>query len=184
MEGFAVALLGCSLCPRLCSPSYGNVCTFAQHLLVPVQHYQDDHHCVKPSCSVAQAWTLIKHFMISLVQSWPLLVATSFRYPAKFTVCLAPKLTSPFHRVKFMSFPRESIQSVVSSTVPLCKKLSKGHASKIFGILSFSAGQVFGRFGRMYLVPFKLRQHGENGYLTEEIDVILLLVVCSASWPF
>ena len=125
------------------------------------------------------------NFMVFLVQSWLHLVAISFRCPAKFTVCLAPKLTSPFHRVKFMSFPRESIQSVVSSTVPLCKKLSKGHASKIFGILSFSAGQVFGRFGRMYLAPFKLRQYGENGcHLTEEIDVLLLLVVCSASWLF
>ena len=76
-------------------------------------------------------------FMVSLVQSWPLLVATSFRYPFKFTVCLAPRLTSPFHRVKFMSFPRESIQS-----------------------------------GRMHLVPFKLRQYGENGcsHLTAEIE--------------
>ena len=62
MEGCAVAFLGCSLCPRLCSPSYGNVCTVAQHLLVHVQHYQNDHHCVEPSCCVAQDWTLIKHF--------------------------------------------------------------------------------------------------------------------------
>ena len=52
------------------------------------------------------------------------------------------------------------------------KKLSKGHASKIFGKLSFSAGQLFGRVGRMYLVPFKLRQYVKNGcsHITEEIE--------------
>ena len=52
------------------------------------------------------------------------------------------------------------------------KKLSEGHASKIFGKLSFSAGQLFGRFGRMYLVPFKLRQYGKNGcsHLTADIE--------------
>ena len=51
-------------------------------------------------------------------------------------------------------------------------KLRKGHASEIFGKLSFSAGQLFGRFGRMYLVTFKLRQYGKNGcsHLTEEIE--------------
>ena len=39
------------------------MCTLLQHhLLVPLQHYQDDHHCVEPSYSVAQAWTLIKQF--------------------------------------------------------------------------------------------------------------------------
>ena len=39
------------------------MCALLQHhLLVPVQHYQDDHHCVEPSHSVAQAWTLIKRF--------------------------------------------------------------------------------------------------------------------------
>ena len=93
------------------------ICALSQHLsLVPVQHYQDDHHCVEPSYSVAQAWTLIKAFMVSLVQSWPLLVAISIRYPVKFTVCLAPRLTSLLHRVKYKSFPRESIPSVASST--------------------------------------------------------------------
>ena len=54
--------------------------------------------------------------MVSLVQSWPLLVAISIRYPVKFTVCLAPRLTSLLHRVKHKSFPRESIPSVASST--------------------------------------------------------------------
>ena len=50
--------------------------------------------------------------------------------------------------------------------------MSKGRASEIFGKLSFSAGQLFGRFGRMYLVPFKLRQYGKNGcsHLTPEIE--------------
>ena len=44
------------------------ICALLQHhLLVPVQHYQDDHHCVEPSYSVAQAWTLIKRFYGLLV---------------------------------------------------------------------------------------------------------------------
>ena len=54
-------------------------------------------------------------FMVFLVQSWLHLVATNFRCPVKFTVCLEPRSTSLFHRVKFKSFPRESIQSVASS---------------------------------------------------------------------
>ena len=43
---------------------------------------------------------------------------------------------------------------------------------EIFGKLSFSAGQLFGRFGRMHLAPFKLRQYGKNGcsHLTAEIE--------------
>ena len=58
--------------------------------------------------------------------------------------------------------------------------MSKGHASKIFCKLSFSAKLLFGRFGRMYLVPFKLRHFGENGcsHLTEEIERAI------ASWLF
>ena len=54
--------------------------------------------------------------MVSYVQSWPLLVAISIRYPVKFTVCLAPRLTSLLHRVKNKSFSRESLPSVASST--------------------------------------------------------------------
>ena len=52
------------------------------------------------------------------------------------------------------------------------KKLGKGHAAEIYGKLSFSAGQLFGRFGRMHLAPFKLRQCGRNGcsHLTAEIE--------------
>ena len=54
----------------------------------------------------------------------------------------------------------------------LSEKLGKGHASEIFRKLSFSAGQLFGRFGCMYLAPFKLRQYGRNGcsHLTAEIE--------------
>ena len=74
--------------------------------------------------------------MVSLVQSWPILVAISFRYPVKFAVCLAPRL------------PRE-IQVLPSRIDSICcelnqilasKKLGKGHAAEIFGKLSFSAG--------------------------------------------
>ena len=55
---------------------------------------------------------------------------------------------------------------------PLLKKLCKGHAAEIFGKLSFSEGHFFGRFGRMYLAPFKLRQYGKNGcsHITAEIE--------------
>ena len=112
-------------------------------------------------------------FMVSLVQSLPLLAAINTRYPVKFTVCLAPRLTSLLHRVKYKSFPRESIPYILSSAQILSsKKLGKGHASEIFGKLSFAAGQFFGRFGRMHLAPFKLRQYGGNGcsHLTAEIE--------------
>ena len=54
--GAAACVQGCARLPMA-------MCALLQHhLLVPVQHYQDDHHCVEPSYSVAQAWTLIKHF--------------------------------------------------------------------------------------------------------------------------
>ena len=83
-------------------------------------------------------------------------------------------------KVDLIASPRE-IQVLPSRIDSICselskilssKKLGKGHASEIFGKLSFSAGQLFGRFGRMYLVPFKLRQYGKNGcsHLTAEIE--------------
>ena len=54
--GAAACVQGCARLPMA-------MCALLQHhLLVPVQHYQDDHHCVEPSYSVAQAWTFIKHF--------------------------------------------------------------------------------------------------------------------------
>ena len=113
---------------------------------------------------------LSSNFMVSLVQRWLSLVTTSFRYPAKFTVCLTPRLAS-----------RREIQVLPSRVDSICcelkqilssRKLSKGHASEIFCKLSFSAGQLFDRFGRMHLVSFKLRQYGRNGcsHLTAEIE--------------
>ena len=102
--GAAACVQGCARLPMA-------ICALWQHhLLVPVQHYEDDHHCVEPSYSVAQLGPSSSAFMVSLVQSWPLLVAISIRYPVKFTV------TSLLHRVKYKSFPRESIPSVASST--------------------------------------------------------------------
>ena len=114
-------------------------------------------------------------FMVSLVQSWALLVAISIRYQVKFTVCLAP--------VDLIASPRE-IQVLPSRIDSICcelnqilssKKLGKGHASEIFGKLSFFAGQLFGRFGRMHLAPFKLRQYGKKGcsHLTAEIERVI-----------
>ena len=106
----------CRLCPRLCSPSNGNLCTFCNiicsflcstiKIIITVWSLPTVLHKLGRSSSA---------FMVSLIQSWPLLVAISFRCPVKFTVCLAPRLTSPFHRVNYKSFPRESIPSVVSS---------------------------------------------------------------------
>ena len=75
-------------------------------------------------------------FMVSLVQSLPLLAAINTRYPVKFTVCLAPRLTSLLHRVKYKSFPRESIPYVLSyAKNPFVQETGKGHASEIFGKL-------------------------------------------------
>ena len=47
--GAAACVQGCARLPMA-------MCALLQHhLLVPVQHYQDDHHCVEPSYSVAQS---------------------------------------------------------------------------------------------------------------------------------
>ena len=83
-------------------------------------------------------------------------------------------------KVDLTASPRE-IQVLLSRIDSICselrkilssKKLGKGHASEIFGKLSFAAGQLFGRFGRMHLAPFRLRQYGRNGcsHLTAEIE--------------
>ena len=143
------------------------------HLLVPVQHYQDDHHCVEPSYSVAQAWTVIKQFYGLLGPKLASPGGDKFPLPSQVYRLLGTK-------VDLTVSPRE-IQVLPSRVDTICcelkqilssRKLSKGHASEIYGKLSFSAGQLFGRFGRVYLVPFKLRQYGKNGcsHITEEIE--------------
>ena len=142
------------------------MCALLQHhLLVPVQHYQDDHHCVEPSYSVAQAWTLIKQFYGLLGPKLATPGAEKFPFPSQVYRLLGTKVDQ--------SFPRESILICCElKQILASKKLSKGHASEVFGKLSFSAGQLFGRFGRMHLAPFKLRQYGKNGssHLTPEIE--------------
>ena len=166
--GAAACIQGCARLPMA-------ICALLQHhLLVLVQHYQDDHHCVEPSYSVAQAWTLIKRFY----------------------GLLGPKLATPGHdkyplpsqvyrffgtKVELSASPRE-IQVLPSRIDSIC--------SEIFGKLSFSAGQLFGRFGRMYLAPFKLRQYGKNGcsHLTAEIEraifgCMFCLVALSGQFP-
>ena len=111
--------------------------------------------------------------MVSLVQSWPLLVAIKYPLPSQVYLLLGTK-------VDLIASPRE-IQVLPSRVDSICcelnqilssKKLGKGHAAEIFGKLSFSAGQLFGRIGRMHLAPFKLRQYGKNGcsHLTAEIE--------------
>ena len=150
------------------------MCALLQHhLLVPVQHYLDDHHCVEPSYSVPQAWTLIKHLHGLLGPKLATPGGDKFPFPSQVYRLLGTK-------VDLIASPRE-IQVLPSRVDSICcelkqilssRKLSTCHASEIFGKLSFSAGQLFGRFGRMYLVPFKLRQYGKNGcsHLTAEIE--------------
>ena len=166
------------------------MCALLQHnLLVLVQqHYQDDHHCVEPAYSVAQAWMLIKQFYGLLGPKLASPGGDKFPLPSQVYRLLGTK-------VDLTVSPRE-IQVLPSRVDTICcelkqilssRKLSKGCASEIFGKLSFSAGQLFGRFGRVYLVPFKLRQYGKNGcsHLTVEIErAIAFLVVCSALRPF
>ena len=139
------------------------ICALLQHLLVPVQHYQDDHHCVEPSYSVAQAWTLIKRFYGLLGPKLATPGGDKYPLPSQVYRLLGTK-------VDLSASPRE-IQVLPSRIDSICcelkqilssKKLGKGHASEILGKLSFSAGQLFGRFGRMHLAPFKLRQYGEK----------------------
>ena len=145
-----------------------------QHnLLVPVQHYQDDHHCVEPSYSVAQAWTLIKRFYGLLGPKLATPGGDKYPLPSQVYRLLGTK-------VNLIASPRE-IQVLPSRIDSICcelnqilssKKLGKGHAAEIFGKLSFSAGHLWGRFGRMHLAPFKMRQYGKNGcsHLTAEIE--------------
>ena len=93
------------------------MCALLQHhLLVPVQHYQDDHHCLEPSYSVAQAWTLIKHFYGLLGPKLATPGGGKFPFTSQVYRLLGTKVEPRrFTRVKFKSFPRESILSVVSS---------------------------------------------------------------------
>ena len=139
------------------------MCALLQHhLLVPVQHYQDDHHCVEPSHSVAQAWTLIKQFYGLLGPKLATPGGDKFLLPSQVYRLLGTKvdLTASPGEIQVLPSRVDSIccelKQIFSS-----RKLSTGHASEIFGKLSFSAGQLFGRFGRMYLVWFKLRQYGK-----------------------
>ena len=150
------------------------ICALMQHhLLVPVQYYQDDRHCVEPSYNVAQAWTLIKRFYGLLGPKLATPGGDKYPLPSQVYRLLGAK-------VDLIASPRE-IQVLPSRIDSICcelkqilssKKLGKGHASEIFGKLSFSAGQLFGRFGRRYLAPFELRQYGRNGcsHLTAEIE--------------
>ena len=137
------------------------MCALLQHhLLVPVQHYQDDHHCVEPSYSVAQAWTLIKHFYGLLGPKLATPGGDKFPFPSQVYRLLGTKVDLyPFSTRETQVLPSRvdsiccELKQILSS-----RKLSKGHASEIFGKLSFSAGQSFGRFGRMYLVPASIRE--------------------------
>ena len=112
-------------------------------------------------------------FMVSLVQSLATPGGDKYPLPSQVYRLLGTK-------VDLTVSPRE-IQVLPSRIHSICcelskilssKKLGKGHASEIFGKLSFSAGQLFGRFGRMHLAPSKLRQYGKNGcsHLAADIE--------------
>ena len=116
LEGYAVALLGLQQVSKVvlafqwrCVHFCNIICLFrcsTTKMIITV---------LSPPTVLHKLGRSSSNFMISLVRSWPLLVERNFRFPAKFIVCLAPKLTSLSHRVKFKSFPRESIPFVVSS---------------------------------------------------------------------
>ena len=156
------------------------ICALLQHhLLVPVQHYQDDHHCVEPPYSVAQAWTLIRRFYGLFGPKLATPGGDKYPLPSQVYRLLGTK-------VDLIASPRE-IQVLPSRIDSICcelnqilssKKLGKGHAAEIFGKLSFSAGQLFGRFGRMHLAPFKLCPQLKSN--------VLLLFGCMfcLAWPF
>ena len=174
LEGSAVALLELQLVSKVVLAFLGQCVHFWQHhLLVPVQHCQNDYHCVEPYYSVAQAWTFIKHFNYLLGPKLATPGGDKFPLPSQVYRLLGTKvyLTVAPREIRVLPSRVDSICCELKQ-IPSSKKLSKGHASEIFGKLSFSAGQLFGRFGRMYLVQFKLRQYGKYccSHLTEEIE--------------
>ena len=156
---------GAAACVQGCARLLMAMCALLQHhLLVPVQHYQDDHHCVEPSYSVAQAWTLIKRFYGLLGPKLATPGGDKYPLPSQVYRLLGTKvdLTVSPREIQVLPSRIDSICSELNQILS-SKKLGKCHASEIFGKLSFSGGQLFGRFGRVYPVPFKLRQYWKNG---------------------
>ena len=132
----------------------------------------DDHHHVEPKASVAQAWVLLKDFYALLGPRLATPGGPKFPLPSQTYKLLG---TTPCLSVD----PRE-VRILPSRSEEICRelrhvlesnRLTCGHASEIFGKLSFSAGQLFGRFGRRYLGPFKARQYAPAGmvHLSQEI---------------
>ena len=139
--GAAACVQGCARLPMaMCA-------TFATSLLVPVQHYQDDHHCVEPSFSVAQAWTLIKQFYGLLGPKLATPGGEKFPFPSQVYRLLGIKVDLTVSPREIQVFPSR-VDSICCELKQILasKKLGKGHASEVFGKLSFSAGQLFGRF--------------------------------------
>ena len=134
--------------------------------------------CVHFCNSVAQAWTLIKQFYGLLGPKLATPGGEKFPFPSQVYRLLGT-------RVDLTVSPRE-IQVLPSRVDSICcelkqilasKKLGKGHASEVFGKLSFSAGQLFGRFDacilrrsnsvnteRMALLTSHLRSNGAIGF--------------------
>ena len=174
LEGYAAALLGLQLVSKVvlafqwqCVHFCNIICLFRCSTIKMIITV------FEPSYSVAQAWTLIKQFYGLLGPKLATPGCEKFPFPSQVYRLLGTK-------VDLTVSPRE-IQVLPSRVDSICcelkqilasKKLSKGHASEVFGKLSFSAGQLFNRFGRMHLAPFKLRQYGKNGssHLTPEIE--------------
>ena len=136
---------GAAACVQGCARLPVAMCAHLQHhLLVTVQHYQDDHHCVEPSYSVAQAWTLIKQFYGLLGPKLATPGGDKFPLPSQVYRLLGTKvdLTASPCEIQVLPSRVDSIccelKQILSS-----RKVSKGHASEIFGKLIFSAGQLF-----------------------------------------
>ena len=123
--------------------------------------------------SLLTVWTLIKRFYGLLGPKLATPGGDKFPLPSQVYRLLGTKVDLTVSPREIQVLPSRvdsnccELKQILSS-----KKLSKGHASEIFGKLSFSPGQLFGRFGRMYLAAFKLRQYGRNGcsHLTAEIE--------------
>ena len=164
--GAAACVQGCARLPMA-------ICALLQHhLLVPVQHYQDDHHCVEPSYSVAQAWTLIKRFYGLLgpklatpgCDKYPLpsqvyrLLGTKVDLIASPREIQSPSLENRFHQLRAQPDPFRPRNWV---KVTLLRSLVNSVSQQDNCLIDLGA----------CIWPFKLRQYGKNGcsQLTAEI---------------
>ena len=107
---------GAAACVQVCARLPMAICALLQHhLLVPVQHYQDNHHCVEPSYIVAQAWTLIKRFYGLLGPKLATPGSDKYPLPSQVYRWLGTKVDLIASPREIQVLPRESIPYVLSS---------------------------------------------------------------------